>query len=192
MRAFLRKFEILTEAEISELIELASIRKLKKGDFFIGEGKVCSEVAFIQSGSLRSYYVPESGEEMTYCISFPDTFMTAYSSYLTGNPSLENIQAMTPAELWVISKKDIDSFSEKHVNGLKLQKYIAEQQYMELERRVFLYQQQTAKMRYKELTANYPEFIGQLPVQYLASYLGISPRHLSRLRKEVLFESQPI
>lgn len=185
MQAFLQTFQILSDAEISEFITLATPRSLVKGDFFIREGKICQEVAYIQSGILRSFRHIEKGEESTYCLSFPDTFMTAYTSFITGAPSAENIQAMQPTELLIIRKSDIDAFMAKHLNGLKLMKFIAEQQYLALEKRVFLYQQQTAKERYAEIIAGYPEYAQQIPLQYLASYLGITSRHLSRLRKEI-------
>ena len=189
MQHFLQSFGILSGEEIASFLAMATFRKLKRGEFFIQDGKTCAEVAFIQSGTLRSFYNASNGEEMTYCITFPNAFMTAYSSFITGNPSIENIQAMSPSELWVIRKSDIDRFSEMHPNGMKFQKHMAELQYMELEKRIFLYQQQTAKERFLELTADHPEFISQIPVQYLASYLGITSRHLSRLRKELHAES---
>lgn len=189
MEYFLKAFGIFSDEEIASFIKLGSFRKLKKGAFFVQDGKTCTEVAFVQSGTLRSFYNSANGEEMTYCITFPNAFMTGYSSFITGNPSIENIQTISDAELIVFSKKDIDHFAEQHPNGMKFQKHMAEQQYMELEKRIFLYQQQTAMERYRELMVSHPEYIGQIPLQYLASYLGITTRHLSRLRKEMLVSS---
>ncbi|MNL38520.1 hypothetical protein D3C87_1607400 [compost metagenome] len=63
---------------------------------------------------------------------------------------------------------------------------IAEQQYLELENRLFLFQKEKAKERYIDLLKNQPLYVQQIPLQYLASYLGITPRHLSRLRKEIV------
>jgi hypothetical protein len=64
---------------------------------------------------------------------------------------------------------------------------MAEQQYIELERRFFQFQKNTAAQRYKELLINQPEYVQNIPLQYLASYLGITQRHLSRIRSEVAF-----
>jgi CRP-like cAMP-binding protein len=186
LKAFLQTFQILSDPEIDGFVALASPRSLRKGEFFMQEGKTCTEVAFIQSGLLRSFRTLENGEESTYCLSFPNTFMTAYSAFITGEPGMENIQAIQPTELLIVRKSDVDVFAKKHINGLHLLKYIAEQQYLALEKRIFLYQQQPAKERYEEITAEYPEYAAQIPLQYLASYLGITPRHLSRLRKETL------
>lgn len=102
---FLKNFGILTTAEIEDFLHLGTIRNLQKGEFFISEGKSCKEVAFIKSGILRSFFTPESGEEITYCITFPNTLMTAYSSFITSLPTLENIQAVAPCELLIIKRQ---------------------------------------------------------------------------------------
>lgn len=185
MKNHLLSFNLLSATAIELLVAKAKPRTLKKGDFFITEGKFCNEVAFIKSGILRSYYTSKAAEEFTYCITFPDQFMTAYSSLITGAPSQENIQAMSAVELLVLKKSELDAWAEESVNGIKLLKTIAEQQYIHLEKRVFMYQKDTAKERYLALFESHPEYIKQIPMQYLASFLAITPRHLSRLRKEV-------
>ncbi|MBB5645249.1 Crp/Fnr family transcriptional regulator [Pedobacter cryoconitis] len=184
---FLKNFGILTTAEIEDFLHLGTIRNLQKGEFFISEGKSCKEVAFIKSGILRSFFTPESGEEITYCITFPNTLMTAYSSFITSLPTLENIQAVAPCELLIIKKAAIDQLSKSSLNWVTFFKIIAEQQYIELEKRLFLFQKEKAKKRYMDLLENQPAYVQQIPLQYLASYLGITPRHLSRLRKEIVF-----
>lgn len=184
---FLKSFGILTNADIHDFQHLGIIKHLQKGDFFISEGKSCKEAAFIKSGILRSFFTPESGEEITYCITFPNTLMTAYSSFITSLPTLENIQAMAPCELLVIQKTDIDQLAKSSISWITFFKIIAEQQYIELEKRLFLFQKEKAKKRYMDLLENQPTYVQQIPLQYLASYLGITPRHLSRLRKEIVF-----
>ncbi|KIO75100.1 cAMP-binding protein [Pedobacter lusitanus] len=185
--AFLRNFNVLTDTEINDFLSMGTIRQLQKGDFFISEGKFCKEVAFIRSGILRSFFSPESGEEITYCITFPGSLMTAYSAFITSLPTLENIQAISACELLVIQKNDIDKLTKSSMNWVKFFKIIAEQQYIELEKRLFLFQKEKAKKRYMDLLENQPAYVRQIPLQYLASYLGITPRHLSRLRKEIIF-----
>ena len=142
---FLKKFDVLTDTEINDFLKLGSIRHLLKGDFFISEGKSCKEVAFIQNGILRSFFTPESGDEITYCITFPGTLMTAYSSFITSLPTLENIQAVSSCELLVVQKADIDQLFQSSINWTRFFKIIAEQQYIELEKRLFLFQKEKAK-----------------------------------------------
>lgn len=184
---YLKQFNFLTEEDIHHFIQLGEKRTYKKGEFFIREGDVCQEVTFILSGILRSFYISESGEETTYCITFPNNFMTAYTSYITAVPSLENIQAVTNVELIYFSKSSLMKLQEGNIRWMEFSKVIAEYQYLELERRIFNLQNTSALNRYEELMREKPEFIQHIPLQYLASYLGITQRHLSRIRKEIVF-----
>lgn len=185
--AFFRGFGIFTEQEITQVVQLFTIRKLSKGDYFVREYERCSEVAFIQSGIFRSYYTTPNGDDITYCFRFPYDLMAAYSSFITGSPSVETIQAIAPTELYVIQKNKLDELVHEKPIWTQFLKIIAEQQYLELERRVFQLQKETAAQRYASLLKNQPQFIQQIPLHYLASYLGITQRHLSRIRKEITF-----
>lgn len=187
MRDFLKTFNLLTNAEIDEMYSLASLRSVEKGACFISEGKVCNEVAFVKKGIFRSFHTSETGEEITYCIIFPGHFMTAYSSFISGKGTPENIQAVTPAELLVLPKHEIERLADKSTNWLRFLKAMAEQQYVDLENRVFQLQRDKAAQRYQDLLQHYPQYLREIPLQYLASYLGITQRHLSRLRKEISF-----
>ena len=152
---------------------------------FIREGETCKSVAFVLSGILRSYYTSDKGDDITYCITFPQNFMTAYSSYLTNEPTQENIQAITPTELLIIPKEKTEALVSKNSNWIFFLKVIAEQQYIELEKRTFQLLGNNATKRYADLLKNQPNYLKSIPLQYLASYLGVSQRHLSRIRKEI-------
>lgn len=187
LRLFLQSYNILTDIEIDDFLYLSTYKVFKKGDYFIKEGETCKEVAFVLTGSLRSYYTSDKDEEITYCITFPNSLMTAYSSYLTAQPTMENIQAITKAELLIIPKDKFEKLVQQNPNWIYFLKTIAEQQYIELEKRIFQLQKGDATKRYADLIKNQPEYIQKIPLQYLASYLGISQRHLSRIRKGVIF-----
>lgn len=187
MYNFLKSFDLLTDREIEDFVQLSTKSVLKKSDFFIREGQRCDEVAFITNGLCRSFYLSDKGEEITYCINFPNTLTTAYSSYITRQKTEENIQAISDVEMLVMSKSNIEALSTNSINWLTFQKIIAEQQYIELEKRIFQLQKSDASKRYKNLIEHHPEYIHQIPLQYLASYLGISQRHLSRIRAKITF-----
>ena len=183
MKNFLQSFNILSAEEISSFEELTSTKKLKKGEFFITEGKTCKKVAFIVSGLFRSFYYSSEDEDVTYCFTFENSFLTAYSSFITQLPTDENIQALSDVELLVISKEKLDHLEASSANWLKLLKLIAENEYIKMEKRVFMLQRESAETRYQDLMENHPEYLSSIPLNYLASYLGITPRHLSRIRK---------
>lgn len=187
LKNFFLSFNILSEEEIDKSLPFYKFKTLKKSDFFIKEGEICKSVAYVISGSFRSFYCTNEGDEITYCINFPKSFQTAYTSYITGQASKENIQAVTDAELLVINKSDIEMLAKESLKWTQFLKIMAEYQYIELENRIFELQRYTAKERYLNLLTGRPEYIEQIPLQYLASYLGITQRHLSRLRKEISF-----
>lgn len=185
LRNYLQSFNILTETEIEDLLTQVSFRRLKKGDFFIKEGKTCKEAAFILSGLFRSFYYSSTGEEVTYCFTFQNSFMTAYSSFIAQTPTAENFEALADVELFVIAKDIIDELERTSTNWLRLFKLLAEQEYIKMEQRVFLLQKESAERRYEDLLVNHPDFLQFIPLQYLSSYLGITQRHLSRIRKSL-------
>lgn len=186
IKEFFESFKVLTRDEIETVIRLFTPKTLNKFDYFVQEGQYCTEIAFIQSGVFRSFYLSAEGEEITYCFRFQNELMAAYSSFLTGEGSLENMQALSPAEILVIKKSEMDRLIQ-NPNWVKFMKIIAEQNYLELEKRVFQLQRDNAMQRYTFLLENQPEYFQQIPLQYLSSYLGITPRHLSRIRKEIVF-----
>ncbi len=185
MKNYLKSFHILTDDEISSFESSVNKKYLKKGEFLITEGKICKEVAFVASGLFRSYYYSSSGEEITYCFTFSNSFISAYSSFLSQSKTLENIQALTDVELYSISRSEILKLEESSINWLKLFKLIAEQEYIKMEKRIFILQKETAKKRYEDLLNNHPELLQLIPLNYLSSYLGITQRHLSRIRKSL-------
>lgn len=187
MKNYLLSIGILTQSEIDEVISYTKRKSLKKNDFLIKEGQICNEVVFVESGILRSFFSSPSGEETTYCFTFPQRLSAAYTSFITKEETQENIQCITPVELLVLPSDKFHEFAENNIRWVKLLKLFAEENYIELEKRVFQLQRETAKKRYTDLILNQPEYIQQIPLQYLASYLGISQRHLSRLRKELSF-----
>lgn len=187
IKNYLKAYNILTDDEIELFIQKSTNRYLNKQDYFIKEGETCKEVAFILSGIFRSFYISDKVEEITYCITFPNNLMTAYSSFITGQNTVENIQAITDVELLIIPKSTIDDLVKENSNWMKFLKIVAEQQYIELEKRIFQFQKNSALQRYRDLITHQPEYIQHIPLQYLASYLGITQRHLSRIRKEISF-----
>jgi CRP-like cAMP-binding protein len=185
MRNYLKSFNILSNDEINLFESKVTYKKLKKGDYFIKEGTTCKEVAFVASGLFRSFYYSSSGEEVTYCFTFSNSFVSAYSSFLSQTKTAENIQALTDIEVFTISRDEILKLEKSSTNWLKLFKFIAEQEYIKMEKRIFILQKESAEKRYEDLLTNQPQYLQLIPLNYLSSYLGITQRHLSRIRKSI-------
>lgn len=182
MKSYLQSTQLFSDATIEAFMLKTRIKYLEKGDFFIRAGEYCQEVGFVEEGICRSFYSSQNKEEVTYCFSFPNNLLAAYSSFISNSPSQENLQALTAMKLCVISKYELDKLIENSSTWLLFAKILAEQQYLELEQRIFLLQREKAIVRYEDLLKKHPTYLQQVPLQYLASYLGISMRHLSRIR----------
>lgn len=187
IQQFFQNFKLFSENEIENILTFFKERKLSKNDFFVKEGEKCKEIAFIQSGIFRSYYISEEGKDNTYCFRFPNDLLASYSSFISDQPSIENLQATTEATLLVIKKEKIQELSSENPKWSEFLRMIAEQEYLELEKRFFQLQRDSSTKRYLFLIENQPDYIQKIPLQYLASYLGITQRHLSRIRKEISF-----
>ena len=187
IRDYLNSFRILTEDDISTFMSMVTSKSLKKGEFFITEGKISRYIAYIQSGIFRTFYHSSAQEEVTYCFTFKNTLITAYSSWITQKPTTENIQALTDMELMLISLENMRDLEVSNPNWIKFFKHIAELEYINLENRVFMLQRESAELRYQNLVDNHPEYLHHIPLHYLASYLGVTQRHLSRIRKNFAF-----
>jgi len=178
----LKPFEFSAQ-EIEDCLSCLTPQFFKKDAYLIQEGTTCDWVAFIDSGIVRNYYHSSAGEEVTYCLTFPHTFITAYSSFILNNKTFENIHALSDVEALVLHKKDYSRLVDSSTAWLKFSRYFAEQSYILMENRLLSMQMESAKERYRQLVENYPEYIAHVPLKFIASYLGVTPRHLSRLRK---------
>jgi CRP-like cAMP-binding protein len=159
MKEFLAAYQFLKESEIEEVSKMATVRYLKKGEYFIRQGEVCKEVAFIKSGIFRNFITSNSGEESTYCLTLPNSSIFSHTSYITGEATLENIQAITNSEIIILSKEVLDKASHESPNWIKYMKILAETEFMKLEKRVFSFTSEKAKQRYISLLEQTPAYI---------------------------------
>ena len=106
---------------------------------------------------------------------------------MTKKVTFENIHALTNVELLIIRRNQYYELMDSSINWLKFSRFVAEQSYIEMENRLLTLQMETAKKRYEDLLEFNPDYLQKVPLKYLASFLGITQRHLSRLRKDISF-----
>ena len=176
----------LTADEKVKIEGAFTLLKVSKGDLWIREGKVCDHVAFVQKGKLRVFYNDDSGNEVTCYFVTPDNFISSFTSFLTNTPTTENISAIEDSTLLIISKKELETLSDDIPKIHIWRRIIAENLFITMEKRIAMLQSQTANERYERMIKENPDIILSVPLQYTASFLGITPQHLSRLRKESL------
>lgn len=185
IRAFLESFDFLLPSDIEAFVQLGQPLVLEKSEYFSRVGEVGNTVGFVLSGILRSFYYADNADEITYCILFPNTMVSAYSSFITGLPSEECIQAITEVEMLSFRKADLLALSEGNIRWINFMRVMAERQFVEQEERIFRLQRYSAQDRYTKLLIEQPDYVQHIPQRYLASYLGITQRHLSRIRAQL-------
>jgi len=156
-------------------------RKLKTGQYFLKEGKVCNEIGIVTKGMCRHYYKTKTGE-VTRWVALAGTFVTSLRSFINQVPSVENIQAMQATEITFISRANWLDIYDKHEVARNFWTKTIEENYIGMEERVFNLIAKSAEERYYWMIENQPRFIREVPDKYLASMLGTHPRHLSRIR----------
>ncbi len=179
----IKSFCKVSEEEMSEISTFFFVMHLKKNEYFLKEGQACKKIGFLNTGLIRHYYATNHSE-VTRWMSLPNDFTTSLRSFILQIPSIENLQAVTDCELIVFDKKAFDHLLEKNEGFKNFYIKALEYNYITIEDRVFSLIEKSAEERFKWMVKNQIRFIQQVPVMYTASMLGITPRHLSRLRKK--------
>jgi CRP-like cAMP-binding protein len=157
---------------------------LKKNDFLVKEGEVCPYFCYIESGILQHAILVNDEEKTTY-LALRNTVTTSLNSFLFEKPSRKSIKAIFDCKLWVL---DFQTFQEI----IKTNKAFHQFYYNLIEKQICLIDDYRIDLltlmpeeRYKKLLVTEPHLIQQVPLHYLASFLGISTRHMSRIRKNI-------
>lgn len=168
--------------QIAELAASGRPRPLAAGQDFCRVGQERHEVAFIHEGILRYYLVLPDGEDVTKDFSFAGGFSVSYGSAVTGRPAEVAIAAVTPCRLSVWPYATFAALYDRHPEWGRFGRRIAEMLYVRKERREISLLTQSAEQRLGAMLQAFPQ-AAQIPQSYLASYLGIRPQSLSRLKK---------
>ena len=175
----------LTEEEFNFCKTLFLPKKLRKKQYLLQEDDVCKYVSFVEKGILRTYIVDEKGNE--HILSFPmEGWWTAdLYSFLTGEPSLYNIEALEECELLLITKSSWDILLEKTPAFERYFRIIIQNNLIAMQRRLLGSMSETAQEKYTKLVATFPNCVQRVPQHMIASYLGISRETLSRIRRHI-------
>ena len=177
----------LTDEELMTFCSVLEIRRLKKDEFFLSEGQVCNFVGFVNSGVLVYFKINENGDEITTDFAFEGDWVTNNQSRLKKIPSTINIRAIEDTELFVIKQPDLMDLYLKIPKIERLGRILMEQAYLKIVEQTIELQVLSAKERYENLLKKHPEIFQKVQLYHIANYLGIAPKSLSRIRKE-LFE----
>lgn len=174
----------LNEKEGIVLSSLFTKKKYEKYSFFASTGEFSKKMAFVKSGILRAYFQKENGEQYNKTFFKIGDFVGAYSSLVSGMKNLIDIQCLTPCELLIADYQSFKSLFDEYPKIERIARITAEQYFVQKEKREIELVTLEAKDRYRIFKEEYPELEQHIPQYHIASYLGVSPTQLSRIRAQ--------
>lgn len=184
-KQFLKNIAPITDKEFADTISFFTKLNLQKGDYFVKQDKVCQHIAFIVKGTLRTFYINNKAEETTSCFCNENNFTTSYKSFILQQPSNLSIQAIEKTELLVIDYNNLQKLYMSSSIWQTIGRIVAEQEYIVMEKYASVLNNESAKEKYLRLLKEQPNVLQKAKVEDIASYLGITRRTLSRIRKEI-------
>jgi len=188
-RAFIHQYSSLTDIEWKKIEACLTYKAFPTNRHILKEGKICQHLYFLESGLLR-YYTTIDGDEKTKFFTQPPYCFTSQRSFSQSVPSTESIQAIDESFVYQISREDAYRLINEVPNwNAFIRELILEVQYYTQEILEDL-QNKTAEDRYKEMLNEGSPLLQNVPLKYLASYLGIAPQSLSRIRKNIVIQQK--
>ncbi len=175
--------KLLSEEDKQLLMEHFKPKKLRKRQYFLQEGDVCKYIGFIVKGSARTFTIDEKGHEHILKLSLENWWLADFESFYLLTPSRFNIEALEDLEVLQSTNAQIEEYL-KHIPAFSAMANVISQNYtIANQKRMQAAMSYTAEERYEDLISNYPQFLQRFPQNMIASYLGLSPETLSRLKK---------
>lgn len=184
MRAFLTTFGQFTDEEISAFEAIGIARSASPKQYLFQGDRPFKKLFFIQAGIVRAFRIID-GEDFTYFFFSTNDFAVDYQSYLTNTSSSLYLETLTATTFIEYNKKDIEELYDKYPKFLKIGKLMAEGAYLSAAERLKQHQTDDLKTRYLKLVAKNPALFQNVSQHYIASYLGVKPQSLSRIRAEL-------
>lgn len=185
LHAHIQKRVRLTREELKLCDQFLSPRKLRKRQFFLREGDVSKHLAFVNDGCLREYTVDQKGEEHIIQFAIKDWWISDLHSFLSGATSTHNIDAVQDSEVLMLEREARDKMLEAVPKMERFFRLLLEANHVATHKRINATLSASAEERYLAFIKTYPALVEQVPQSQIASYLGITPQSLSRIRKEL-------
>ena len=174
----------LDDTEMQEYCFSFQLKKFKKKELLLQPGEVCNFVGFINEGLTRQYFLLE-GEEITVTFTDENRYTTEYTSFLNRKPTFFYIEALENTEVLMINYGKMQQLYAKSHNGERLGRLISEQVYLFIAQRNLSILVESPEQRYQKMMKEFPHILQRVPQHQIASYLGIKPESLSRIRKRM-------
>ena len=175
----------LSEEERNYFTALLKFKRLRKKQYLLEEGEVCTHECFVNSGCLRMYHLNDKGQEHIVQFAVADWWIGDQYSFLTGLPSAYFIDALEESEVLLIEKNKLEELYTAVPKFERFFRIAFQNSYVALQRRILAGLSQSAEEKYLDFLNRYPDIEQKVPQHQVASYLGITPESLSRIRKQL-------
>jgi len=147
-------------------------------------GQIENHLSFVETGIVR-YFIPKLENDLTFTFVFNNSFISGYDSFITRKPSTYQIETLTKTTLWRLTFDDLQTIYEQTGIGNLIGRKASEDLYLKKSKRELSLLNETAEQRYRNLFIEQPHLIQHIPLKYIASYIGVTPQALSRIRKRI-------
>ena len=185
LKTFFNRLTIISPENWEKFAALFTPKVLKKGDYFITEGETAKEIAFLESGIVRAFYRNNEAIEYNKHLFVNPCFIGGYASLITKNPNQIIQEALTDCNIQIAKFADIQALYDSCPDIERAARILAEQFFVQKEQREIEIVLLDAEKRYQIFQKNFPQLEQQIPQYHIASYLGITPTQLSRIRKKL-------
>ena len=181
---YMKKWTSISEKDEEIILSAFEPFYIKKKKDLLRYGDVCMHIDFIVKGCLRSYYVDEKGIEHIYQIRMDNSWISDLESFFSRKPSKYYIEALEDTQLLRITQEDLDKLYEEIPSLERYFRILFQKAYVNSLKRLSSTMWEPAVDRYENLIKKHPDMFQRVPLVYIASYLGITPESLSRIRKQ--------
>lgn len=180
--------EKIPDGMLAKFMELSFERSFFKKQFLVEAGNACKYQYFILEGSCYSYYINDKGDKNAIQFAIENYWITDASGYFTNKPAVFNIETLEPMRALLLNRENFDMLCKAYPLFDRFFRILLQNTLANLHYRIAKTTSEDAKYRYKEFSQLYPHFIQRVPQYLIASYLGIAPPSLSRIRKDIAHE----
>jgi len=185
LAAHIRHYAPLSESEETLLPQYIKYVTIHKKDYLLKEGQICHALYFVVKGCLRMYFIQENGVEQTTQFAIENWWMGDYFSYGLQKPSRFHIQAAENTEILLLHHETAQQLYKAIPALESYMRQMAERAYGAAQQRLFIIYGLSAEERYRQFIDKYPSFAQRIPQYMLASFLGVTPEFLSKLRSKM-------
>lgn len=174
----------ISDKEWTFFVSKLSRQTFPKKHLLLKVGQIENYLSFVETGVIR-YYLPKLENDLTFTFVFDNSFVSGYDSFITRQTSIYQIEALTEVRLWRLKYDDLQTIYKETKVGNLIGRKASEDLFLKKTKRELSLLNETAEERYRNLFTEQPHLLQQVPLKYIASYIGVTPQALSRIRRRI-------